>query len=46
MHGGQPSGGLNSGIIAISGLPSRRVTPRTNNTHGGFEEFISSEDGE
>jgi hypothetical protein len=42
-NGGQLSGGVNSGIMATSGLPSRRATPKSNNVRGDFKKLIRSE---
>ena len=43
VNGGQLSGGANSGIMATSGLPSRRAIPRTNSVRGDSKELIQSE---
>jgi hypothetical protein len=32
-----PAGGVNSGIMTISGLPSMRVNPSNNSGHGGLD---------
>ena len=42
-NGGQLSGGVNSGIMATSGLPNRRATPKSNSVRGDFKKLIQSE---